>query len=301
MNELDLYQLKNFFVVCNCKSFTKAAEKLFISQSAVSMSIKKLETSIGLTLLDRRTKDLKLTEAGEILYRNCIDIFYGLEKTGERLHHLKENPDFYLNIGATVEFGNTVLIQLIQPFLKKNPALKVNFHFSKNLLMPLLKDDLDLIIDCRNHEQSELKSTFLFRERYICAASPEYLAAQEIASISDFEKSILLSCDSKLQWWNNFFRAAENAITPDQCRQVIRINHIRGLINATVVGMGIGFFPVYTVTRELASGQLKQIFNEIMPRDDIFRIFQKRGRSNRQYQKRVTEFLRNLKPEQLGF
>lgn len=298
---MDLYQLKAFFLVCNCQSFTKAAKKLFISQSAVSISIKKLETSIGFELFDRSTKKIKLTEAGDILFKTCHDIFYKLEQTEEKLKFLKENPDISLNIGAPVEFGNTILIKIIQSFLKLNPQIEVNFHFSRNLLKPLLQDDLDIIIDCKKHIHSSLSEVSLFREKYLCAASPEFLKKNSINSIDDFGKSILLSCDSKLNWWNNFFKAAPENISLENCKQVIRVNHIRGLINATIEGMGVGFFPLYTVSEYLDSGLLKQVFEEIMPLDDHFKIYQKTDRASRIYQSKLTEYLTGLKPDQIGF
>jgi len=299
MVAMDLYQLKTFFFVCNCSNFTKAAKKLYITQSAVSISIKKLEKSIGFELFDRSTKKMKLTEVGRELFKTCSEIFYILEKTEEQFKLLKENPEIHLKIGAPVEFGNTVLIKIIQPFLEKNPHITVDYHFSKSLLMPLLHDDLDIIIDCKKHSHHSLNEYFLFREKYICAATPEFLRKYTINNIDDFYKSVLLSCDSELKWWDNFFKAAPSNINQDKCKKIIRINHIRGLINATKEGLGIGFFPLYTVSKELESGHLKQVFEEIMPLDDNFRIYQKTKRAELKYQSELIGFLTSLNLEQL--
>ena len=298
---MDLYQLKTFFLVCNCQSFTKAAKKLYITQSAVSISIKKLERSIELELFDRSKKKLKLTEVGEKLFKTCSKIFYTLEQTEEQFKLLKENPEIHINIGAPVEFGNTVLIKIIQDFLKYHPYISIDFYFSKNLLTPLLQDNLDIIIDCKKHIHQSLEEVFLFHEKYICAASPEFLEKNSINSIKDFYKSTLLTCDSKLNWWNNFFKAAPKNLTQDNCKKIIRINHIRGLINATIEGLAIGFFPLYSVAGELESGQLQQVFKEIMPLDDKFRIYQKTKRASLKYHSRLVKYLTNLNPEQLGF
>ncbi len=298
---MDLYQLKTFFFVCNCQSFTNAAKKLYISQAAVSISIKKLEISIGFKLFDRSTKNLKLTDAGEKLFKTCSEIFYTLEKTEEEFRLLNKNPEIHINIGAPVEFGNTVLVKIIRDFLNENSNISVDFYFSKNLLKPLLQDDLDIIIDCKKHIHQSLNETFLFREKYICAASPKFLENNSITGIKDFDNSTLLTCDSQLNWWNNFFKVAPKNLTRDSCKKIIKINHIRGLINATVEGMGIGFFPLYSISKELKSGLIQQIFEEIMPLDDKFRIYQKIKRSSLKYQSKLIEYLTNLNPEHLGF
>jgi hypothetical protein len=99
--------------------------------------------------------------------------------------------------------------------------------------MPLLHDDLDIIIDCKKHNHQSLSEYFLFREKYICVAIPGFLRKYTINSIEDFYKSMLLSCDSELKLWDNFFKAAPSNINQDKCKKIIRINHIRGLINAT--------------------------------------------------------------------
>lgn len=298
---MDLYQLKIFFLVCNSQSFTKGAKRLFISQSAVSISIKKLEKSIGFKLFDRSTKKLKRTLAGDKLFKTCNRIFYELEQAGEQLELMKKEPEIQLSIGAPVEFGNTVLIKIVRKFIESNPEIAVSFHFSKNLLNLLLQDELDIIIDCKKHSHKLLTETFLFRERYVCAAAPEFLKKNAVKNIYDLKKSTLLSCDSELKWWDNFFKAAPDDLGLDSCLRILKINHIKGLINATIEGYGIGFFPLYTVAEDLKSGALQQIFKEIMPLDDNFSIYQKANRASLKYQSRLVEYLTGLNPEQIGF
>ena len=72
---MEIHHLKIFYETCNEKSFTKAAKKLFISQSAVSIQIKKLETTLGVTLIERDSKNFKLTFAGKELYRLAQQVF----------------------------------------------------------------------------------------------------------------------------------------------------------------------------------------------------------------------------------
>ena len=72
---VDVHHLKIFFEACKEKSFTKAAKNLFISQSAVSIQIKKLETKLGIQLIERNSKNFRLTFAGKELYRMSKEVF----------------------------------------------------------------------------------------------------------------------------------------------------------------------------------------------------------------------------------
>ena len=91
---VDVHHLKIFFEACKEKSFTKAAKNLFISQSAVSIQIKKLETKLGIQLIERNSKNFRLTFAGKELYRMSKDVFdkiLRVEKEMEKITETREN------------------------------------------------------------------------------------------------------------------------------------------------------------------------------------------------------------------
>ena len=89
---VDVHHLKIFFEACKEKSFTKAAKNLFISQFAVSIQIKKLETTLGVTLIERDSKNFKLTFAGKELYRLAQQVFNRISRMeNEMFKIIKEN------------------------------------------------------------------------------------------------------------------------------------------------------------------------------------------------------------------
>ena len=112
ISNLEYY--RNFYWVANLHNFTKASEKLCVSQSAVSQSIKKLEAEIGCTLFDRSGKDLKLTDEGERLFlhvRRAIEEFEVGENQVSQLSTLRTGE---LQIGAT----ETTIRYFLGPWLK---------------------------------------------------------------------------------------------------------------------------------------------------------------------------------------
>ncbi len=291
---MDLYPLKIFFTLAKVKNFTKTAEHLFITQSAVSHAVKKLETSIDTPLIERKGKTTTLTRAGKTLYQSCEKIFYELERAEQNIAHFRQQVRFSICIGSTVEFGTTILINHIKNFLEQNPDIHLDFLFSHHLMDPLVKDEVDLMIDCRSHPSAGIEKIHLFREQYITIASPAFVENQNIRSIDDLERVNILSNDRDLDWWRNFLTAIPHE--KQTClKNVVRINHIRGLINGAVSGLGIGFVPKYTVMKELEEKILIDPFPHIQPGADEFNIYIKREKLEFQKNRLLVDYLTRLK------
>ncbi|WP_022665879.1 LysR family transcriptional regulator [Desulfospira joergensenii] len=296
---MDLYHLKTFFILAKIKNFTRAAEALFVTQSAVSHAIKKLETSLDTPLIRRRGKTLSLTHAGQALFRSCEKIFYEIERADQEITRFKKEAKLGIRIGSTVEFGTSILINHIHTFLENHPDIHLDFYFSHYLGKPLAQDEVDLVVDCRDHDLPNLEKIYLFQEQYVTIASPQFVKEHEIRSLDDLEKINLLSDDKNLDWWKNFVTAIPRE--KRTClKNVIQINHIRGIINGAISGLGIGFVPKYTVIRELEEKILIDPFPGIKPGADHFNIFIKREKLEFKKHKALVEYLTRIKPSQFG-
>ncbi len=296
---MDLYHLKTFFFLAKVKSFTKAASLLFVTQSAVSHAIKKLETSVDTPLLQRKGKTIVLTDAGLTLFASCEKIFYEIERADQDIARFKRETKVRIRIGSPVEFGTSILIKHIKAFLDAHPDIRLDFLFSHHLETPLVEDEVDLIIDCKEHLLPNLAKIYLFQEQYITIAAPSFVSEHAIRSVEDLERINILSSDKHLKWWQNFITAI-----PEEKRcclkNVIQINHIRGIINGAVSGLGIGFVPKYTVLRELAENVLIDPFPHIKPGADHFNIFIKQDKLTFQRNKALVDYLSLLKPAEFG-
>ncbi len=292
---MDLYHLKTFFMLGKIKNFTRTAEHMFVTQSAVSHAVKKLESSLDIPLIDRQKRNLNLTQAGKILFRSCEKIFYELEKTDHEIAAFKEKQQFTIRMGSTVEFGTTILINHIKPFLELYPDIHLDFLFSLHLKSPLLQDGVDLIVDCKPHTEKNLEKIYLFREQYITIASPDFVKKNGISTLKDLNQICILSLDKELDWWHNFICAVPAHKQP--ClKKVMQINHIRGIINGAISGLGIGFVPKYTVMDELKNKQLMDPFPHITPLADEFNIFIKKEKMIFEKNQLLINYLTHLAP-----
>ena len=288
--DLDLNQLRTFHAVARAHSYTRAARRLHVTQSAVSHAMRKLEDRVGQPLVLRRGRSFTLTPAGQELFESCERIFAELGRVEVRLSG-EGGPRRRLVLGATVEFGTTVLIERLAPFVEAHPELHLDFRFSHHLVQPLLRDEVDLAVDCVPHPHPSVVSTDLFRETYKVIAAPSFLARNPVGGPADLAHLPLLSMDGEGAWWGRVLRALP--VRP-RLRRIVTLNHVRGIINATVAGLGVGLAPSYTVLAELEEGRLVELFPDLSLLEDRFRIVCKHSRRHQPAIVALSEFLRAM-------
>jgi len=290
--QVDLNKLKTFYILAGTKSYTGCADKLFLTQSAVSHAIKKLETELGFDLVDRKNKQFRLTRQGEFLYHHCTGIFDRIDDALDGLAKRKDHPVF-INLGVPVEFGSSILIKSMGPFFQDQPHIHIDFTLDASLLEPLLSDELDIIVDCAPHVHEDLVSISLFREEYVVIASRDYIVKKNIREIKDLNRCALLSFDKNLIWWKNFI----NAITETSgfgFKNITQISNVRGIINAAIESLGVGFVPRYTVLRELENGIISELFPETEVLNDQINIYLKKRNLKKQAFKDLISYIKSL-------
>lgn len=143
MKQSTLHQLRVFEAVARHKSFTRAAEELFLTQPSVSMQVKQLAKSVGMPLFEQVGKRLYLTEAGDELLDTCRDIFDRLsqfEMTVADLQGLKQGQ-LKLSVITTAKY---VIPRLLGPFCQRYPGIDVSLKVTNHEgLQERLNDNLD--------------------------------------------------------------------------------------------------------------------------------------------------------------
>jgi DNA-binding transcriptional LysR family regulator len=296
---LDLAKLHVFREVARAGSVGAAARRLHVTASAVSHALARLRESVAHDLFELRGRRLSLTPAGEELAAVCQHVFDDLEAADARLGAAGASFARRLALGSTVEFGTTVLLPRLQPLLARHPELHVDFHFAHELLPPLLRDELDLVVDCRAHDHPAVHRAPLFREKYVLVAAPAFLAAHRVRAPRDLARVPVLSHDRDGMWWNRLTSALPAAQRPRLARLVV-VDNVRGMINAAAAGYGVGLVPKYAVLGELERGALFVLFPRLALLDDTFAVYQKVTRVEREAHGLITRFLLELDLRALG-
>ncbi len=295
----DLTQLRTFLALAQTGSFSEAGRRLCRTQSAVSHAIRKLEESSGVQLVARRGRRFELTDEGKRLQRACEDAFASFDEAFEDLNGSRELALGRVRLGATVEFGCSILMKHIRPFLKAHPEIEIDFQMSHDLLTPLLKDDLDIVIDCDEHHLPELQKLPLLRETYSVVCAAGFRKEFRISVPGELGHFPVLSLDKAGRWWNRFLMS----LPVDQrteFRHIVAVNHIRAMITGAVSGLGAALVPRYSILGEIRTGALVQLFPEIEIAEGCFYIYQKARRAELKKHRLLVDYLKSIRPSELG-
>lgn len=171
MKDSILQYRKYIYEIYKSGSFMKAAENLFISQPALSFTIKKFEEELGTKIFDRHTKPTTLTPAGE-LYIHFIEDIARLEKNFfVELSDLQDAKTGHITIGCASYVMSNILPDILQPFRLRHPRISLELVEmpSFDLNLKLSEDALDIVVDSSSFNQNHFQSDFLLQETILLA------------------------------------------------------------------------------------------------------------------------------------
>lgn len=176
---MDFRQLKYIMVVANYRNVTKAAESLYISQSALSHYIKNAEDELGVRLFDRSTNPISLTDAGKCYIESAQRILLENERLTKELRDITNHMTGALSLGTSVDRCSYMMPKLLPPFRKMYPGIRVNVVVSdgKRLQDMLRNGEIDMLLlpDLPDDNQQGLVSEVLYTEEIVLAAVPDLI------------------------------------------------------------------------------------------------------------------------------
>ena len=125
---MDLHQLRGFYEIARTRSFTRAADKLFLSQPAISLQVKALEGELGEPLFDRKRREIRLTEAGEVLFKYVQQVFDGLEDARNEIAALHNEVRGRLVVGTSDTNCTYILPDVLEEFRRCYPEVDLDIR-----------------------------------------------------------------------------------------------------------------------------------------------------------------------------
>ena len=250
---LDL--LKGFEASARNLSFTKAAVELFVTQSAISRQVKTLEDQLGVSLFRRRHRELRLTDAGQTLYKT----------TGEALRMLRDatgrlgkSASGVLTVTTMMSFASLWLVPRLNDFRRLHPEIEVRLS-ATNEFKDLEREGIDLAVRYCVPKTAGPGAVRLFGERVFPVCAPALLRGGELKSPQEIARMVLLHFDDAdrrfpwLSWevWLDLVRA--HGVKP---AGALRLSHYDQVIQAALEGQGLALGRSPLVTRWLKDGKL---------------------------------------------
>lgn len=284
---LDWDRVRVFHAVAEAGSFTRAAESLGLSQSAVSRQISALEDDIGTPLFHRHARGLVRTETGDILLATARDVAARMAVVETTLSETRNQPVGDLRINTTVGFGTIFLTPLLVDFYAQYPDIAVQLLLTDHEL-DLAMREADIGIRFNPPTQPDLIQKRLYTVHTHVYAAPSYLDTygepQSLEELSEHRLIVygdvgIVPPVPSLNW---ILRDPNGSGTIR--RAALRVNSVVGMLRAAEAGVGIATLPDYLAAN---SPHLKRILPQRAgPSSDAFFVYPEELRQS----KRVAVF-----------
>lgn len=269
INILEIRQLRYFISVAEHKSFTKAANELFVVQSAVSQQIASLEEELGIKLFNRNKRFVELTEAGKVFFNEAVSLLEQAESAITKAQRAQAGLIGTLKIGFLAAPVRNFLPILINRFSKKYPEVEVTLHHltMKELNEKIDTNDLDVVFSVSLGENLLNLNQFEIHPLYSTSTCvymryDHPLVEKDTIKIGDLRHEPFIMRDrEEAPQWNDYVidLCMKEDFYPKIVTQTRRIEAVMMLVDA---GLGIAVFPKYLQMYKGPKIQVKAIEGE---------------------------------------
>jgi len=252
--------LKTFCDLANLQSFSKTAEKHFISQSAISQQLAQLETTHKCQLVNRKKRPIELTKAGQLLYSAAQDMLDRYEHFKNELNTLRSSVGSRINVGAIFSIGMHTLPNYVKKLMVGHPNVNVHIeYFSAGRIYDLvLAGQIDIGLVAIPKKDKRLDVHDFENEPLVLACSPKHAMAHEphvdIHKLQ-FEKFIAFEKSVPTRLWVDGILERYNVAV----RCVMEFDNIETVKRAVEIDAGISILPQTAILQELAAGTIKAV------------------------------------------
>jgi len=240
-------------------SLTGAAQNSGLSRSAVSKQLTALEKALGVRLLQRSTRNIKLTEAGNLILSEASHMLEAFENIEILSEELQGEVRGHLKVSCSIGIGRVHLIPLLKQFQEHYPKVHVQLIL-EDRFADLIDEQIDVSIRSDNLPDSSLIAVQLGKMTWIVCASPEYLSQNGTPKVpTDLLQHNCLYYSNSQGSFNNWLFSGENGEESISINGTFSINDSTALVQATEEGQGILWIDKNSLGNALEKGRLVQV------------------------------------------
>ncbi|MEJ2899286.1 LysR family transcriptional regulator [Acinetobacter sp. NS-4] len=252
-------ELQAFVTIVDSGSIVMAAERLAQTTSGVSRALQRLENKLNVTLLERTTRKLKLTQEGQLFLEKARKILNDLAAAEDALLQSDSDTSGLIRVDSATPFILHVIVPLIQEFIQHYPNIEIELN-THDQIIDLLEHKTDVAIRFGELQDSSLRAKLLCRSRLYIVASPIYLEQKGIPqSAADLSQHTLLgfSQPTHLNSWPIQLHGEDFSVHPK-----IKASSGETVRQLTLEGIGISCLSRFLVEEDLQTGRLNALFED---------------------------------------
>ena len=251
-----LRTLRTFICVAEQSSFAEAGRRLGMSPTTVTRTIAALESSLGVQLLRRTTRSVRLTEEGALFLARCRAGLAEIDAAVESVRGARSAPRGTLTVTAPVMFGRLHVQPVVVELLRQYPKLQVRLLLLDRVVS-LVEEGIDVAVRIAELPDSSLHMLNVGQVRRVMSASPSYLAARgRPTTLADLRDHDVIRVEDEI--------GPHRGWGLDELRHPARltVNHMDAAIAAAVAGLGVVRTLSYQVAEDVAAGRLEHILTD---------------------------------------
>ncbi|WP_460322545.1 LysR substrate-binding domain-containing protein [Pseudomonas ogarae] len=247
-----LNAVRAFAAAARHQSFSRAAEELHVSHSAVSRHVKLLEERLGVLLFERRTRQSLLTPAGRVFYEQVSEALTQIANAATALTRSATQRKVTINVRPS--FAVRWLIPRLPDFMALHPGIKPDVVTSTRPPDPS-RETFDVVIR-RGHAgwSPHVQPTVLLEDDLLLVAAPSLLHSVPLENVHDLARHTLLSGRTRSSDWQDW--AEHVGIEPLNNLPTLQFDHMHLVLQAAVDGLGVALCPASLLGRDLSNGRL---------------------------------------------
>lgn len=293
---LEISQLQTVLAVTHCGSFSKAAEKLHVTQSAISQSVKNLEKKLGVEVFRRTGKKILLTGEGEKVYKLAKEFMKKMEDTLSDIKHDKDVVAGKVRVGTLTGVGKSWLAPEIMKLsqIHDNLTLIVKIGFVEDIIKEFERGELDVVILPENYLPEEGEKVFLSEEKatLVFPKNGKFPIDKNI-SCEELEKypTILFEEDDYLytKWFQEHFNKRPTKINT---KYVVNVHG--NILQAVAEGLGTAVVPVHVLDRSSYKDRVISLGEDFeIPNFNFYLVYHKEALALKRVEA-VVEFLKSF-------
>lgn len=281
----NLYQLTTFVTVISEGSMTAAADKLYLTQPAVSQQIRNLEEDLGVELLVRGVRQIKATPQGEVLFDYAKKIIHLTQQAEIAIKSIGNQMKGQLRIGTLNSIGLHLMSPIVGRLMRHNPdlSLKIDYESGESLIKSFKKSFYDVIIlpDVATEFSEALEGVeqkFLAKEEmWLVGSSKDEKMPQQINS-KDLGTFPLVDFTDEFPRFN---RMLKDKLEVSNVRAIFESANVGTLKRVIEAGLGWGFLPAHSIKKQVRSGRLNRVYVKDLPYEMDLMFYYKKNSDNK--------------------
>ncbi len=262
--------MKLFIAIVQKGSFTRAAEQLNVAAAKASKDIQYLENSLDSVLLNRSTRSLNVTDAGEVYYRSALNIVEMQSQMLDNLAMLKNQISGNLRITAPALWGEVVLAPIIIAYKQSFPMVKFSADFS-NETIDIFEENIHIAFRSTTLKDEPYLARYITKDDFVLCASKDYLSSNSIPKTPQelVELTFITLLTNNHQFEQIEF-THKNQTIHQHLQSELLFNNKQVIYETVKAGLGYAVLPKYLVNKDLKSGLLIEILEDYQLNESAF-------------------------------